>query len=190
MIYIPRSSSGFCERFAGHGVSDPGQGGSCAARYTDDSASCFLDINSNGDLVTRALAELDLSSSVELLSGVVYNDANQHSREILQTPSPCRVSFDQNAEPVEAKDAAVEDRNDLGEERQKDPGEQDPWGGKSEEFCVQINGRIQTLSETPTTSTPKRQNRQKLPSDRAEIHEGRFKGNAYHRDGTRVGWYN
>ncbi|XP_024922045.1 LOW QUALITY PROTEIN: PAS domain-containing serine/threonine-protein kinase [Cynoglossus semilaevis] len=185
-----RSSSGFCERFAGHGVSDPGQGGSCAARYTDDSASCFLDINSNGDLVTRALAELDLSSSVELLSGVVYNDANQHSTEILQTPSPCRVSFDQNAEPVEAKDAAVEDRNDLGEERQKTRANRTPGeerGGSSvEEFCVQINGRIQTLSETPTTSTPKRQNRQKLPSDRAEIHEGRFKGNAYHRDGTRV----
>ncbi|XP_058506941.1 PAS domain-containing serine/threonine-protein kinase isoform X1 [Solea solea] len=194
-----RSSSGFCEKFAGHGGSDPGHAeDSCPA---EDSASCFLDINSNGDLVTRALADLDLSGSIELLSGRVYNDGDQHSMsscdttELLRTPPPCEVRSDQFAEPVETKDAAVEARNGSNEEQKGDTGEQDQWAalssihnGKSQEFCVQMNGRIQTVTDTPATSTPKKQkvNGHILCSDATEILEGRFEGNAYHRDGTRV----
>ncbi|GAA6234788.1 PAS domain-containing serine/threonine-protein kinase [Lates japonicus] len=194
-----RSSSGFCEKFAGHGGSDPGQAEDSRSAHAVDSASCFLDLNSNGDLVTRALADLDLNSSIELLSGGGYNNDNQHSMtscdtaELLRTPSPCGVGSDQEAEPVETGDAGVEARNGTSEELEKSPGEQDQWAalstihkGKSEEFCIQRNDGIQ--SDIPATSTPKKQkvNGQTLSSDGTEILEGRFEGSAYHRDGTRV----
>ncbi|XP_023261172.1 PAS domain-containing serine/threonine-protein kinase isoform X2 [Seriola lalandi dorsalis] len=196
-----RSSSGFCEKFAGHGGSDPGQAEDSRSAQIVDSASCFLDLNSNGDLVTRALADLDLSGSVELLSGGGYNDDNQHSMiscdtaELLRTPSPCGVESDQEPEPVQNGDAAVEARIGSSEEQEKDPGEQDHWTalssihkGKSEEFCVQMNGGIQSVTDIPATSTPKKQkvNGHGLSSDATEILEGRFEGSAYHRDGTRV----
>ncbi|XP_035490716.2 PAS domain-containing serine/threonine-protein kinase isoform X1 [Scophthalmus maximus] len=196
-----RSSSGFCEKFAGHVGSDPGQAEESHAVHIEDSASYFLDLNSNGDLVTRALADLDLSASIELLSGGGYNDDNQHSMtscdttELLRTASPCCVEFDQEAEPVETKDAAVEARNGSSERLQKDTGEQDqsaalssPHSNKSEEFRVQMNGGIQSLTDIPTTSTPKKRkvNGHTLSSDTTEILEGQFEGIAYHRDGTRV----
>lgn len=199
---FPRSSSGFCEKFAGHGGSDPGQAEDSRSAHVVDSASCFLDLNSNGDLVTRALADLDLNSSIELLSGGGYNNDNQHSMtscdtaELLRTPSPCSIGSDQEAEPVETGDAGVEARNGTSEKLEKSPGEQDQWvalssihKGKSEEFCIQRNDGIQ--SDIPATSTPKKQrvNGQTLSSDGTEILEGRFEGSAYHRDGTRVGWY-
>lgn len=162
-----------------------------------DSASCFLDLNSNGDLVTRALADLDLNSSIELLSGAGYNDDNQHSMtscdtaELLRTPSPCSGS-DPEPDHFETEAAVVEPRNASS----KEAGEHGNWAalssihkGKGEEFCVQINGGIQSATDIPATSTPKKQkvNGQHLPSDAMEILEGRFEGSAYHRDGTRVG---
>ncbi|XP_071348850.1 PAS domain-containing serine/threonine-protein kinase [Trachinotus anak] len=195
-----RSSSGFCEKFACHGGSDPGQVEDSRSAEIVDSASCFLDLNSNGDLVTRALADLDLSGSVELLSGGGYND-DQHSMtscdtaELLQTPSPCGVGSDQEPDSVETEDAAVKARNGSSEEQEKDPGEQDHWAalssihkGKSEEFCNQVNGGIQSVTDIPATSTPKKQkvHGHDLSSDTTEILEGRFEGSAYHRDGTRV----
>ncbi|XP_040911348.1 PAS domain-containing serine/threonine-protein kinase isoform X2 [Toxotes jaculatrix] len=192
-----RSSSGFCEKFAGNGGSDPGQAEESRSAHIVDSASCFLDLNSNGDLVTRALADLDLSGSIELLSGGGYNDDNQRSMtscntaELLQAPSPCGVGSDQEAEPVEAGDAAVEARNGSREGL----GERDQWAalssihkGKSEEFCIQMNGGVQSITDIPATSTPKKQkvNGHTLSSDATEIQEGRFEGSAYHRDGTRA----
>uniref|UniRef100_A0A671Y4F1 PAS domain-containing serine/threonine-protein kinase n=1 Tax=Sparus aurata TaxID=8175 RepID=A0A671Y4F1_SPAAU len=42
-----RSSSGFCEKFAGNGGSDPGQTEDSRSAHIVDSASCFLDLNSN-----------------------------------------------------------------------------------------------------------------------------------------------
>lgn len=202
--HFRRSSSGFCEKFAGHGGSGPDQaeGGGVV-----DSASCFLDLNSNGDLVTRALADLDLNSSVELLgnNGSRYNNDNQHSMtscdtaELLRTPSPCSVVSDHEPDLVETAAAAAENRNASSTEQEKDTGEQDQWGalssihkGKGEEFCMQVNGGIQSAKDIPATSTPKKQkvNGQHLPPDAMEILEGRFEASAYHRDGTRVGWYN
>uniref|UniRef100_A0A8D3BX13 PAS domain-containing serine/threonine-protein kinase n=1 Tax=Scophthalmus maximus TaxID=52904 RepID=A0A8D3BX13_SCOMX len=97
--------------------------------------------------------------------------------------------------PVETKDAAVEARNGSSERLQKDTGEQDqsaalssPHSNKSEEFRVQMNGGIQSLTDIPTTSTPKKRkvNGHTLSSDTTEILEGQFEGIAYHRDGTRV----
>uniref|UniRef100_A0A8D3C794 PAS domain-containing serine/threonine-protein kinase n=1 Tax=Scophthalmus maximus TaxID=52904 RepID=A0A8D3C794_SCOMX len=92
-------------------------------------------------------------------------------------------------------DAAVEARNGSSERLQKDTGEQDqsaalssPHSNKSEEFRVQMNGGIQSLTDIPTTSTPKKRkvNGHTLSSDTTEILEGQFEGIAYHRDGTRV----
>ncbi|XP_053186682.1 PAS domain-containing serine/threonine-protein kinase [Scomber japonicus] len=172
-----RSSSGFCENFAGHGGSGPFQADDSPSAHIVDSASCFLDLNSNGDLVTRALADLDLSGSTEILSGRSYNDDNQHSMtscdtaELLRTPSPCVVGSDQETEPVETADANVEADKE-----------------KSQEFSVQINGAIQSLIDIPATSTPKKQkvNGHTLSSDSTQILEGRYEGSGYHRDGTRV----
>uniref|UniRef100_A0AAQ5X5L3 non-specific serine/threonine protein kinase n=1 Tax=Amphiprion ocellaris TaxID=80972 RepID=A0AAQ5X5L3_AMPOC len=167
-----------------------------------DSASCFLDLNSNGDLVTRALADLDLSSSIELLSRREHNDDNQHSMtscdtaELLRTPSPCMVGSDQEAEPVDTRHPAVKIRNSLSEELGNHQGEQDQWAalsaihkGKSQECSIQMNGGIQSMADIPATSTPKKQrvNGRTLSSDTAQILEGRFEGSGYHRDGTRVG---
>lgn len=200
-----RSSSGFCEKFAGNGGSGPCQAEDSRSAHVVDSASCFLDLNSNGDLVTRALADLDLSGSIELLSGRGYNDDNQHSMtscdtaELLRTPSPCVVGSDQETEPVEICNADVETRHSLIEEHlEKDQDELDQWAalssihkGKSQEFCMQINGANQSLTDIPATSTPKKQkvNGKTQSSDSAQILDGRYEGSGYHRDGTRVGWY-
>lgn len=164
-----------------------------------NSASCFLDLNSNGDLITRELANLDLSDSVELISSGGYNEDNQHSMiscdtaELLRTPSLCVVGSDQDAEPVEV---AMEAGNGSSEE--VDQGEQDQWAGlssihkgKSQDCCVQMNGGVQSVTDIPATSTPKKQkvNGHSLSRDTTQILEGRFEGSGYHRDGTRVGWY-
>lgn len=199
---FPRSSSGFCEKFAGHGASDPGQTEDSPLAHIVDSASCFLDLNSNGDLVTRALADLDLSSSIELISNRGYNDDNQHSMtscdtaELLRTPSPCMVGSDQEAE---TGNAGVEPREGSSEEQvEKDEAEQDQWAAissihkeKSQGFCTQMNGGIQSATDIPATSTPKKQkvNGQTPSSDSTQILEGRYERSAYHRDGTRIGWY-
>lgn len=194
---FPRSSSGFCEKFAGHGGSDPGQAEDSRSAHIVDSASCFLDLNSNGDLVTRALADLDLSSSIELVSAGGYNYEYQHSiisydtAELLRTPSPCMVESDQEAEPVETENAGVEARDGSSEENiEKHQGKQDQCAALNHKenghgFCMQINSGIQPVADVPATSTPKKQ--KALSSDSPQIVEGRYKGSAYHRDGTRVG---
>ncbi|XP_062285224.1 PAS domain-containing serine/threonine-protein kinase [Scomber scombrus] len=197
-----RSSSGFCENFAGHGGSGPFQAEHSPSAHIVNSASCFLDFNSNGDLVTRALADLDLSGSTEILSGRSYNDDNQHSMtscdtaELLRTPSPCVVGSDQETEPVETADANVEARNGSSEEHlETNQDRLDQWAAfssvdkeKSQEFSVQINSAIQSLIDIPATSTPKKKkvNGHTLSSDSTQILEGRYEGSGYHRDGTRV----
>nr|XP_020451411.1 PAS domain-containing serine/threonine-protein kinase [Monopterus albus] len=197
-----RSSSGFCEKFAGHGGSGPGQTEHSRSAHVVDSASCFLDLNSNGELVTRALADLDLSATIELLRGGGYKDNNQHcvascdTAKLLQTPMPCVVVSEQEAEPAENGDTAVKARHGSGEEQlEKDQGDLDQWAAlssihkeKSQEFCVQMNGGIQSVTDVPATSTPKKQkvNGRALSTDTTRILEGRFEGSAYHRDGTRV----
>ena len=171
-----------------------------------DSASCFLDINSNGDLVTLALAELDLSGSLELLSGGGYDNDNQHSMiscdtaELLRTPSPCVVGSDQEAESAESAEtafAAVGVENGASEDPEKEHKEQDQWAalsaihkGKGQECSPQMNTGIQSQTDMPATSTPKKQkiNGHNLSSHTLQILEGRVEGNGYHRDGTRIGW--
>nr|XP_057923219.1 PAS domain-containing serine/threonine-protein kinase isoform X2 [Doryrhamphus excisus] len=180
-----RSSSGFCEKFAGHGGSDP-----CQA-----DVSCFLDLNSNGDLVTRALADLDLSASIELLNGGQGIDENQHSMtscdtaELLRTPSPCVLESDPEARPV----GANKETSDASDEKQAGA---DQWAALSsipkengQEFCNSGgNGEVQSVMDLPATSTPKKKKVEMggVNADVPQILEGRFEGSGYHRDGTRV----
>ncbi|XP_010793654.1 PAS domain-containing serine/threonine-protein kinase isoform X3 [Notothenia coriiceps] len=193
-----RSSSGFCEKFAGHCGSDPGPAEDSRSAHIVDSASCFLDLNSSGDLVTRALADLDLSASVELLSGGGYVDDNQHSMiscdtaELLRTPSPCVVESDHEEEPGNAD---VEARNASTEREENNQGEQDQWGAlslipreKGQAFCMPMSGGTQSTTDIPSTSTPKKRkgNGHIVSSDTTQIVEGRYEGCGYHRDGTRV----
>lgn len=167
-----RSSSGFCEKFPGHGGSDPGGMETSQSAHIVDSASCYLDLNSNGELVTRAMADLDLNSSIEILSGGVHNSNDQQimiscdTAELLRTPSPCTVGSDQRAEAADGVGIGVEAReSSSGEQVKKDEDQQGQWAA------------------IPATSTPKRQNALDIP----QILEGTFKGSGYHRDGTKVG---
>ncbi|KAM3865941.1 PAS domain-containing serine/threonine-protein kinase [Diretmus argenteus] len=195
-----RSSSGFCENFAGHGGSGPHQAEDSHSTHVKDSASCFLDLNTNGDLVTRAMADLDLSGSIELPSGGEYVDDNQHSlvscdtAELLRTPSPYVIESDQEAES--GSKAAVQTKNSLSkdeEQEEKDQREQDQWAvssirnGQIQEFCMQMNGGMQLLTDIPATSTPKKHGvNGRTPSSDTTILEGQYDGSAYHRDGTRI----
>ncbi|KAM4727877.1 PAS domain-containing serine/threonine-protein kinase [Anableps anableps] len=184
-----RSSSGFCEKFAGQGGPDAAQVNESNSAHLADSASCFVDIESNGDMVTRALAELNLSTDVELLSIRRYtNDflcsvVPCDTAELLRTPSPGVAELDQKAET-----AAVGAKVGLNEE-------QDQWGAlslihkaKSQECAVQASNGIQSVTDMPATSTPKKQkdNGLVLTSNTTQILEGQFVGSGYHRDGTRV----
>lgn len=144
-------------------------------------------------MVTCALAELNLSNSVELLS--IQGHASDYPRpvmtcdtaELLRTPSPGVADSDQKAETA---DAAVEVKVGSSEE-------QDQWGalslihkGQSQECAVQANSGIQSATDMPATSTPKKQkaNGQVMTANTTQILEGQFVGSGYHRDGTRIGW--
>ncbi|XP_032422277.1 uncharacterized protein LOC116722190 isoform X2 [Xiphophorus hellerii] len=63
-----RSSSGFSDKFAGRLSHDAAPVNESNSAHLLDSASCFVNIDCNGDAVTCALAELDLSDDVEVLS--------------------------------------------------------------------------------------------------------------------------
>lgn len=194
---LPRSSSGFCENFAGRGSSNVGQMENSRSEHIVNSASFYLDVNNNGDLVTRALADLDLSSSIELLSAGGYNHDNQLSiiscdtAELLRTPSPCVVESDQEVEPAAACASGMQaQEQSSGENGVKAEGEQDQWAASnhnenSQGFSIQMDRRSQSDEDVPATSTPKK----RIPSDVQQILEGKYKGSAYHRDGTRVGGY-
>ncbi|XP_077371587.1 PAS domain-containing serine/threonine-protein kinase isoform X2 [Festucalex cinctus] len=182
-----RSSSGFCENFAGHGAFDP-----CQAEV-----SCYLDLNSDGNLVTRALADLDLSSAV-LISLHGGSGENRHSMtscdtaELLRAPSP--IDLDPEDRPVDAN-KPTEDERETGEQSGNQAGA-DQWHALSsvhkesgQEFCLNgDHGETRVAVDLPATSTPKKQTMAEgeLESDAPQLLEGRFEGSAYHRDGTRV----
>ncbi|MED6271117.1 hypothetical protein CHARACLAT_017089, partial [Characodon lateralis] len=153
-----RSSSGFCENVAGQGGRDAAQVDESNSAHLVDSASYFVDIDSNGDAVTCALAELNLSDSVELLSIRGYASDRLRSvipcdtAELLRAPSLGVPESDQKAE---TGDASLE---------------------------------AKSVADLPATSTPKKQkvNGHVLTSNTTQILEGQFVGSGYHRDGTRV----
>ncbi|KAM9789360.1 PAS domain-containing serine/threonine-protein kinase [Neosynchiropus ocellatus] len=170
-----RSSSGFCEKFAGHGGSDPCQVGESHSAHMVNSASCFLDLNSNGDLITRALGDLDLSGSVEVLGARGSGEANRDSMrscdtaQLLRTPSP--PDSEQEAEPAETVDNDVK------------PPENDPLWSRLSSIHKE---RGKTSSDIPATSTPKKMHATEQGSLAPRILEGQYEGSGFHRDGTRV----
>ncbi|PWA25176.1 hypothetical protein CCH79_00005249 [Gambusia affinis] len=182
-----RSSSGFSDKFAGRLSRDAAPVNESKSAHLLDSASCFVNIDCNGDAVTCSLAELDLSDDMEVLSIRDYTGdclrsvAPCDTAELLRTPSPGVAESEQK---VESAGAAVKAELGLSEE-------QDQWGalslihkGKSQECGVQAN----SLSDMPATSTPKKQtvNAQAVTSNITQTLEGQFVGSGYHRDGTRV----
>ncbi|CAG07690.1 unnamed protein product [Tetraodon nigroviridis] len=115
------------------------------------------------------MADLDLNSSIELLSGRMH-DNNQHSMscdtaELLRTPSPCMIESDQEAEVTDGVSVGVEAKeSSSGERVDGNQDQQAQWAA------------------IPATSTPKKQNTPPNP----QILEGTFRGSGYHRDGTKV----
>ncbi|KAF7222677.1 PAS domain-containing serine/threonine-protein kinase isoform X1 [Nothobranchius furzeri] len=184
------ASSGFCEHLAGQAGPHPAQADEFNSKHFVNSASCFLDINSDGDVITRALDELNLSGSMELLSTGGSNGNNQHSAlscdtaELLRTPSPCVVLSDDDEASVPP----------AAETRKGPAQEQDQWAAlsvihnaKSQESSGQVNSAVGPLTDMPATSTPKKQKaNEHILSSHTRILEGRVEGCGYHRDGTRV----
>lgn len=120
------------------------------------------------------MANLDLNSSIELLSGRMHDNNNQHfvmscdTAELLRTPSPCMIESEQEAEAADDVSVGVEAKEDSSGERvEKDQDRQAQW------------------ADIPATSTPKKRN----AFANLQILEGTFHGCGYHRDGTKVGWY-
>ncbi|XP_056149879.1 PAS domain-containing serine/threonine-protein kinase [Lampris incognitus] len=197
-----RSSSGFCERFVRHGGSSPDREEGSHSPHIVDSASCFLDLDTNGHLVTQAMAGLNLNRSIDLPSRGQDPDEDQRSltscttAELLHTPPPYMVEFDQGEESV--GNPTTKTSTSLLQAHQhaeKDGVAQDQWAvlssthnGQSQEFCAQIKSGTQLLTDIPATSTPKKQKMKGsiLASHAEQILEGQFQGSAYHRDGTRI----
>ena len=75
-----------------------------------ESASSYVDLNSNEDQVTRAMADLDLSGSTELPPGEEPADLSHTScdtAELLRTPAPYVVESGQAAQSRRKKGTAV-----------------------------------------------------------------------------------
>lgn len=156
------SSSGFCERFPGHAGSHPDQPEYSSSGHVAGSSSCFLDVNSDGELVTRALTDLNLS-------GRESNRDAQRSTPIcdfaeLRTPSPCVLDSDQGRLLPSSINPSTTEKV--------------PNDGVQNQFA-----NIQSPSNIHATSTPKKQ---KHPTDVPQMLESRFEGFAYHRDGSRI----
>lgn len=162
-------SSGFCEKFPGHAGSNPDRPEHSSSGHVAGSSSCFLDLNSDGELVTRALADLNLSGSIELLNSRERNHETQRSTTTcdcvgLRTESPGVSGSDQGRlSPNTVTPSAVENVPNDSEQHQL--------------------ANIQPLSNIHATSTPKKE---KHSIDLLEMLERQFEGYAYHRDGTRI----
>ncbi|XP_056453576.1 PAS domain-containing serine/threonine-protein kinase [Gadus chalcogrammus] len=185
-----RSSSGFCETFAGHmGVSTspkPCQEeeavDTCSALVLD-SASCMPDLHTSDDQVVRAMVALDLdlsAGSMEILDG---GGSGEDTAELLRTPSPFVVEDSQDTGP--GGDPPP------GGPGQREEGGQGQWTTLSSIDNGQgqgTNGKMQVSPEIPATSTPKKTRASScvLSPGAEEIGEGQYEGSAYHRDGSRI----
>lgn len=169
-----RSSSGFCEKWAGPEKSNDTQQGAEVL----DSSSCFLHLDSRGEVITHAMADLDLNRSAETPDppgDLNASLASCDTAELLRTPSPCVVESDPDTEP--------EDR--LSPQRHHP----DPWTPFVFSKGHELDPGLLLPGVTPTTSTPKKP--QCSPSTPLSplplIQEGSFQATCYHRDGTPIG---
>lgn len=179
-----RSSSGFCEKWAGPEKSDDTQ----QEVETADSSSCFLDLEANGDTIALAIGALELSES--------------DTAELLRTPSPCIVESDSETEPPDMRKHKPAERGCLGVRGSPALKELSPLEGNLEQWptewkdaepCTPFSELCKSgmlLScDRPATSTPKKTLFTPVTplSPLALIQEGRFRANCYHRDGTPIG---
>uniref|UniRef100_W5MFV0 PAS domain-containing serine/threonine-protein kinase n=1 Tax=Lepisosteus oculatus TaxID=7918 RepID=W5MFV0_LEPOC len=187
-----RSSSGFCETWAGNSGPDRTQdtGTNFGPCLPFQSGSYSLDLEFNGNLITRGLQDLDLSSSLEIPA----TDLSQTScatSELLRTPSPYVVESDPEMEGFE-KQANSEESGQSGIIMDNPlEGEQRQWALCSDVPCgspLFSSGEIEDgIMTDPSTSTPKKRLKEEVPSVASdEILEGYFEGNCYHRDGSRL----
>ncbi|XP_069053682.1 PAS domain-containing serine/threonine-protein kinase isoform X1 [Lepisosteus oculatus] len=189
-----RSSSGFCETWAGNSGPDRTQdtGTNFGPCLPFQSGSYSLDLEFNGNLITRGLQDLDLSSSLEIPA----TDLSQTScatSELLRTPSPYVVESDPEMEES-GQSGIIMDNPLEGEQRQWGLCSDVPCGSplfSSGEIEDGIMLKVKHLQEShmtdPSTSTPKKRLKEEVPSVASdEILEGYFEGNCYHRDGSRL----
>ncbi|KAI4888173.1 hypothetical protein NFI96_014755 [Prochilodus magdalenae] len=200
-----RSSSGFCEKWAGPERPDDTQA------EVVDSGSCFLHLDTNGEVIVQAIANLDLNESVEIPNAPGNLDLSLTScdtAELLRTPSPYVVDSDPETEALNPPKYTVPEQKDQQgfispQDRDLDPLQKSPdhwkpfptqWTPFSEfskDHVLDPQGAscgMLLLGDTPATSTPKKpQNAPSTPhSPLPLIQEGRFRANCYHRDGTPV----
>ncbi|KAL6467862.1 hypothetical protein MHYP_G00235390 [Metynnis hypsauchen] len=196
-----RSSSGFCEKWAGPERPDDSQA------EVLDSGSCFLHLDTNGEVIAQAMAHLDLNESVEIQDAPGDLDQSLTScdtAELLRTPSPYVVESDPETETVNPPKCALpklKDQEGCISPKQKvlnhleknpDRWNPEPWTPFSEFSKGHVldpqSGGMLLLGDTPATSTPKKpQNAPSTPlSPLPLIQEGRFQANCYHRDGRAI----
>ncbi|KAG7457084.1 hypothetical protein MATL_G00242780 [Megalops atlanticus] len=183
-----RSSSGFCEKWAGG--SGPDRPEDARPFAASDSGSCFLDVNADGDVITRALRDLDLSGSLEMLPADL-SQTSCDTADLLRTPSPYVVESDPEAE----NGAGQTTRHGEGGEGRGSPAEaeQEQCGpcGRRVSDGGGVNGGVweaHMQAEAPATSTPKKQllKTPLLSAAQGEILQGCYQGHCYHRDGSRL----
>ncbi|XP_026888737.2 PAS domain-containing serine/threonine-protein kinase isoform X2 [Electrophorus electricus] len=191
-----RSSSGFCEKWAGperlDDTQEPGP---------PDSGSCFLDLDVNGDVIARAVGDLDLSGSTEIPNtppaDLALSLTSCDTAELLRTPSPYVIDSDPETEPSGRTLPTQQDPEghpspqQSSKHLQKDPDVPEPWTPHFQFWNGSPrsgNGRMLLPGDTPATSTPKKpQSSPVTPlSPLTLIQEGRFRANFYHRDGSPV----
>ncbi|KAM9439856.1 PAS domain-containing serine/threonine-protein kinase [Clarias gariepinus] len=178
-----RSSSGFCEKWAGAEKPDNTQ----QEVELEDSSSCFLDLDANGDAIALAVAGLELSDC--------------DTAELLRTPSPCVVESEPETEPPDLPKNKLDEPECLRTGVGSSLKEQSLLGANIEQWNNELKGSEQCTpfselcksgmllsSNRPATSTPK-----KLLSSHATtlspftlMQEGKFQANCYHRDGTPI----
>ncbi|XP_076837669.1 PAS domain-containing serine/threonine-protein kinase [Brachyhypopomus gauderio] len=197
-----RSSSGFCEKWAGPERLDDTQ----QEAGPPDSSSCFLDLDANGEAIVRAMGDLDLSGSAEMPvappADLDLSLTSCDTAELLRTPSPYVVESDPEAEPSRPTPPEHQDlEGHLSPQQRPEHAEKDPdcwnpqiqvpqpWTPHFQPWSATPRSREGRMpSGTPTTSTPKKpQSRPATPlSPLTLIQEGRFRANCYHRDGTPI----
>ncbi|RXN12324.1 PAS domain-containing serine threonine- kinase [Labeo rohita] len=195
------SSSGFCERLVG-GSGPEKLDESQQGHQLAESGSTFLDLNSNGDVIIHAMAEMDLNDSVEIPNASVdlnHSLTSCDTAELLRTPSPYVVESDHDAEAQSCPEQETTQKPAPSpQEEQTNPRQktleqlpknhltkvQEQWNSFSEHAVGRVldlqRGGILLAGDTPATSTPK-----KVKAN-SSIPEGRIHVTCYNRDGTPI----
>ncbi|XP_039617712.1 PAS domain-containing serine/threonine-protein kinase [Polypterus senegalus] len=166
--------------------------------------SSFLHVKNDSftSQVLQSLQNLDLNSSLELDAEEV-SGTSCNTSELLRTPSPCVLDSDLEMDIVEGKiiasylsdlekaSAVKKIHNELCAQSPKEiiPEVLNLEEQNNSVDCGKVQCADSSLNSSLTTSTPRKQPQLKAwaPSTEFEIQQGRYKGNCYHRDGSRLG---